>query len=192
MAFSMSARRVIVGVLCPSSRDRIAAALVSLGHTVTLAESPSEAFEQARSQRPQLLVADSEFMSSGVAPPLSQWWSQLPGTCLVMLPESTFGEVGASPDTFAGEPGAFVHPDLMIAIEHAVEASGSPTSPEANGDVQPGFVGPGSGTLMEVERAYIQRVLDEEQHVGRAAHRLGIARSTFFQKLRAMGISSRH
>jgi len=44
-------------------------------------------------------------------------------------------------------------------------------------------------TFAELERAYIERVLSEErQHVERAAHRLGIPRSTFYQKLRALGI----
>ncbi len=46
-------------------------------------------------------------------------------------------------------------------------------------------------TLEQLERAFIQRVLDEEQHVERAANRLGIPRSTFYQKLRALGISPR-
>ena len=45
--------------------------------------------------------------------------------------------------------------------------------------------------MKEIERDYIQRVLDEEGHVERAARRLGIPRSTFYQKLRALGISSR-
>ncbi len=47
------------------------------------------------------------------------------------------------------------------------------------------------GTLEAMERAYIQHVLDEEQHVERAAERLGIPRSTFYQKLRALGLSPR-
>jgi len=42
-----------------------------------------------------------------------------------------------------------------------------------------------------MERAYIRRVLEEEhQHAERAAQRLGIARSTFYHKLRALGITS--
>jgi transcriptional regulator of acetoin/glycerol metabolism len=53
------------------------------------------------------------------------------------------------------------------------------------------FDGSPHGTLVDVQRAYIQSVLDEEQHVERAAQRLGIARSTFYQKLRALGISPR-
>ena len=55
----------------------------------------------------------------------------------------------------------------------------------------PRFIGPEGGTLADVERAYIRRVLaEEQQHVERAAQRLGIARSTFYQKLRALGITS--
>src|SRR5262249_14402564 len=54
------------------------------------------------------------------------------------------------------------------------------------GTPRPG--GPG-GTLADLERTYIERVLREErQHVGRAAERLGIPRSTFYQKLRSLGI----
>jgi len=45
------------------------------------------------------------------------------------------------------------------------------------------------GTLADLERSYIERVLREErEHVGRAAERLGIPRSTFYQKLRTLGI----
>src|SRR5262249_26797056 len=45
------------------------------------------------------------------------------------------------------------------------------------------------GTLAHLERTYIERRLREErQHVGRAAERLGIPRSTFYQKLRSLGI----
>jgi DNA-binding NtrC family response regulator len=44
----------------------------------------------------------------------------------------------------------------------------------------------------DLERTYIERVLNEEQHhVDRAAERLGIPRSTFYQKLRALGIPTR-
>jgi DNA-binding NtrC family response regulator len=56
----------------------------------------------------------------------------------------------------------------------------------------PGLIGPEGGTLAEMERAYIRRVLDlEDQHVERTAQRLGIARSTFYNKLRSLGMSSR-
>jgi DNA-binding NtrC family response regulator len=46
-------------------------------------------------------------------------------------------------------------------------------------------------TLVEVERAHIERVLGEEGgHVERAARRLGVPRSTFYQMLRALGLPS--
>jgi transcriptional regulator of acetoin/glycerol metabolism len=44
------------------------------------------------------------------------------------------------------------------------------------------------GTLEDVERAYIERVLREEHRVESAAQRLGIPRSTLYQKIRALGI----
>ena len=48
------------------------------------------------------------------------------------------------------------------------------------------------GTLQDVERAYILRVIEEVGgDKGRAAKRLQIARSTFYQKLAAMGIPTR-
>jgi DNA-binding NtrC family response regulator len=47
------------------------------------------------------------------------------------------------------------------------------------------------GTLLEIERAYIENVLKEEQNVTRAAQRLGMARSTLYQRLHALGITRR-
>ncbi|MBM7117210.1 sigma 54-interacting transcriptional regulator [Archangium primigenium] len=47
-------------------------------------------------------------------------------------------------------------------------------------------------TLKEVERRHIVRVLEAEGgHVGRAAQRLGIPRSSLYQKLKALGLSSK-
>jgi DNA-binding NtrC family response regulator len=48
-----------------------------------------------------------------------------------------------------------------------------------------------SGTLRDVERTYIERVLEQESNVERAAQRLGIPRSTLYQKLRSLGIPTR-
>ena len=46
------------------------------------------------------------------------------------------------------------------------------------------------GTLREIERAFIERVFEEEEHnVERASRRLGIARSTFYHKLRLYGLT---
>jgi DNA-binding NtrC family response regulator len=44
------------------------------------------------------------------------------------------------------------------------------------------------GTLEEVERAYIQRVLRETGRVEAAAQRLGVPRSTLYQKIRNYGL----
>ena len=62
------------------------------------------------------------------------------------------------------------------------------------GDIAPVACGPTvagtDGTLREVMRAFIQRVFDEEsQHPERTAQRLGIGRSTLYQKLREYGIA---
>jgi DNA-binding NtrC family response regulator len=47
-------------------------------------------------------------------------------------------------------------------------------------------------TLEELERRHIARVLAAENgHVERAARRLGIPRSSLYQKLKRMGLSSR-
>ncbi len=50
---------------------------------------------------------------------------------------------------------------------------------------------PAGGTLLEIERAYIERVLAEEQNVTQAARRLGMARSTLYQKLQQLGLHRR-
>ena len=47
-------------------------------------------------------------------------------------------------------------------------------------------------TLQEVERRHIERVLAAEGgHVERAARRLGIPRSSLYQKLKSLGLSSK-
>ncbi|MDC0713639.1 sigma-54 dependent transcriptional regulator [Stigmatella sp. ncwal1] len=47
-------------------------------------------------------------------------------------------------------------------------------------------------TLREVERRHITRVLEAEGgHVGRAAQRLGIPRSSLYQRLKSLGLSSK-
>jgi DNA-binding NtrC family response regulator len=55
---------------------------------------------------------------------------------------------------------------------------------------EPGSAGDGELTLREVERRHIERVLREEGgHVGRAARRLGIARSSLYDRMRSEGIT---
>jgi transcriptional regulator with PAS, ATPase and Fis domain len=54
----------------------------------------------------------------------------------------------------------------------------------------PGLSSDGGLTLREVERRHIERVLrDEGGHVGRAARRLGIARSSLYERMKAEGIA---
>ena len=72
----------------------------------------------------------------------------------------------------AGETGPIERRHLVLEL--------SPTAGQANEL--------GGGTLEQLERAYIERVLQEEQRVEIAAQRLGIPRSTLYQKLRALGI----
>jgi DNA-binding NtrC family response regulator len=49
-----------------------------------------------------------------------------------------------------------------------------------------------SGTLEEVERRHIERVLAEEGgHVERAARRLGVPRSSLYEKVKRLGIALR-
>jgi DNA-binding NtrC family response regulator len=72
----------------------------------------------------------------------------------------------------AGETGPIERRHLILEL--------SPTSGNANEL--------GGGTLEQLERAYIERVLLEEQRVDTAAQRLGIPRSSLYQKLRALGI----
>lgn len=58
-----------------------------------------------------------------------------------------------------------------------------PTEPQERPDT--------SFTLEEMERRHIERVLDEEQgHVGRAAQRLNVPRSTLYQRIARFGIRS--
>ena len=64
-----------------------------------------------------------------------------------------------------------------LALESAARASGS-DDPRL--------------TLAELERLHIERALAAENgHVERAAKRLGVPRSTFYQRLRQMGITPR-
>ena len=52
--------------------------------------------------------------------------------------------------------------------------------------------GAASGTLEEVERRHIEKVLAEEAfHVERAARRLGVPRSTLYEKVKKLGIALR-
>ena len=87
--------------------------------------------------------------------------------------------------------------ELRNVLERALLASGT-------GPIEPGDLvidahvtpfppaGSEASTLEEMKRAYIERVLEEEHHhVERAARRLGIPRSTFYQQLRALGIPAR-
>ena len=83
--------------------------------------------------------------------------------------------------------------ELRNTMERAILAAGSRTiephhlAAEDGAGSHPEPAPPG-GTLLDVERAYIERVLREEPHVERAARRLGMARSTLYQKLRLLGI----
>ncbi len=74
--------------------------------------------------------------------------------------------------------------DLQFDIQHVPATPATPAAAAA-WPVE-------GGTLHDVERAYILRVLEEEQgDKARAAKRLQIARSTFYQKLASMGITAR-
>jgi len=78
-----------------------------------------------------------------------------------------------------------VHFGPQFGVPAAAEDGG------ASGTAHPTAAEAG-GTLRQVERAFIQRVFEEEgHHVERAALRLGIARSTFYHKLRIFGLSPR-
>jgi transcriptional regulator with PAS, ATPase and Fis domain len=72
--------------------------------------------------------------------------------------------------------------DAPIGPEHLGLEEGAPA--RRAGDLS-------GGTLIEIERAYIENVLKEEQNVTRAAQRLGMARSTLYQRLHALGITRR-
>jgi transcriptional regulator with PAS, ATPase and Fis domain len=86
--------------------------------------------------------------------------------------------------------------ELRNTLERAMLAAGErPIEPEHLGaeEAPPSRRSPDlpGGTLLDVERAHIERVLEEEQNVTRAARRLGMARSTLYQKLHALGITRR-
>ena len=85
--------------------------------------------------------------------------------------------------------------ELRNTLERAILAAGE-------GAVEPGHLGAeeraaapageASGrTLLQMERAYIEQVLEEEKNVTRAAQRLGMARSTLYQRLHVLGIARR-
>jgi DNA-binding NtrC family response regulator len=79
--------------------------------------------------------------------------------------------------------------ELRNVLERAMLLAASPVIRQADlrlgsGGSRPAQV-PSSGTLQEVEWQHIQRVLHEENgSVGRAAQRLGVPRSTLYQKLK--------
>jgi DNA-binding NtrC family response regulator len=84
--------------------------------------------------------------------------------------------------------------ELRNVLERAVLLSGAPSidASDLRFDVPRGLLGPeadSSLTLVEVERRHIARVLAEEKgHVERAARRLGVPRSSLYQKLKKHGI----
>lgn len=80
----------------------------------------------------------------------------------------------------------------VIELEHLRFESHAPR-PERAPEPAPRAEGAGlSRTLIEMEREIIVRVLEEEgNNRENAARRLGVARSTFYQKLAAMGITAR-
>jgi len=62
-------------------------------------------------------------------------------------------------------------------------AAGAPAAPASSAD-------DGDLTLQELERRHIERILrDEHGHVGRAATRLGIPRSSLYQKVAKLGLN---
>jgi DNA-binding NtrC family response regulator len=118
----MSAGRVTVGITLAVPRERVASALTSLGYDVTLAASPCEVLEQARSRRPHLLVLDADFITSGGAALLGQWRLQFPGVSIVVLPQIHAGRAPVEAPVLAEEPGALAYPQLMLAVERALGA----------------------------------------------------------------------
>ncbi|ATB36434.1 sigma-54-dependent Fis family transcriptional regulator [Cystobacter fuscus] len=89
------------------------------------------------------------------------------------------------------ERAALLAPHSMLRTEDmdfntalAAMLPGAPTTPVPESEL--------SLTLREVERRHISRVLAAEGgHVGRAAQRLGIPRSSLYQKLKSLGLSAR-
>jgi len=79
--------------------------------------------------------------------------------------------------------------ELRNVLERAMLVATSPVLHRSdlrlNATVRRSSPSPNTGTLREMEWVYIQRVLDEEKgSVGRAAKRLGIPRSSLYQKLK--------
>lgn len=83
--------------------------------------------------------------------------------------------------------------ELRNVIERALLLTDTPeVTPDALRFDEASGADPLAATLADVERAHILRVLEAEGgHVERAATRLGIARSSLYQKLRDYGVASR-
>ena len=79
--------------------------------------------------------------------------------------------------------------DVLEASDLRFETAAGPAAPSA---LMPGFAAaPGANlTLEELERAHIERVLSElGGRVTEASQRLGIPRSTLYQKIKRFGLA---
>lgn len=77
--------------------------------------------------------------------------------------------------------------DGVLRPEHLRFEFGYKLEP-SNG--KPAHTAPSGTSLAEMERLYIQKVIEEEEgNVGRAAQRLGVPRSSLYKKVKAMEIS---
>ncbi len=82
--------------------------------------------------------------------------------------------------------------ELRNALERAALLAGGPVLEPRDLRFEGGIEESAAGTLEEVERRHIERVLREEGgQVERAAKRLGIPRSTLYQRIKQFGLQNR-
>jgi len=122
----------------------------------------------------------------GGTPPSARWLAAVPSA-----PPSSLGDLGHASGHASGQPSS---PALSGPVSSGVDRP-SPSSPPASFGQHhsPSVVGAGSTptTLQEIEREHIRLALAAENgRVEAAARRLGIPRSTLYQKLKIYGIAT--
>jgi two-component system response regulator RegA len=169
-------------------RSAIAGLLGASGHVVSEADGVKAATEAFRSIRPDVVLLDHGLVDGDAFDLLRELPRIDPRVPIVVLTgrgsiDLAVRAMKAGASHFLAKPVQL--PDLAAVLEEAVEerqrllAGGTPAAPAEEEPL----------TLRELERRHILRALySENSRVVAAARRLGIPRSTLYQKLKDFGI----